>query len=1281
MTEESPTPAGSTVPEASLPGTEAACAEPTWREADRLAALERYAILDTGREAAFDEVAELAADLLDAPMGVVNLIASDRQWFKAEVGIGTDSLPLDVSICRHAILQPGVMVVPDLRDDPRFEGNPLIHVAGGLRFYAGALLETPEGLPLGTVCVLDREPRPQGISERQHRALSILASQVIAQIELRRAKEEVQATARRQAFLLRLDEALRAATSPDEAKAAAAELLGRDLDVGRVTYMEVDEDASETRVTCEYLAHGMPPSVGVYRLAELGPVFEAYRTGEPLVVEEHRTDPRTAALARLPEFAATGVRSVLGVPLLRAGRIVGVLVVNDASPRRWTGAEIELVQAVAERTRAAVERAAAEAALRESEARAREQADEIAAIYAAAPIGLTVLDTGLRYVRINDRMAEINGLPTAEHIGRTVREVAPDLDDKAIETLRRVLAGEAVMGVEFTGTTPAQPGVVRIWRENWLPLRDASGAVVGVTISAEEVTEERAAEAARRASEERFRAIVETATDYVIFTTDAEGRIVTWTAGAQAVLGWTAEEAVGQPADMTYTPEDRAQGVPEWERRTAREEGQAPNVRWHRRKDGTRVFIDGVMRPLDGQDGAPSGYVKVGQDVTDRRAIEEALRASEARFRLMADAVPQIVWITDAEGRTEFFNKQWTDYTGAAYEPATAAEVAASFVHPDDAEATVTSFDEARRTDGTFLVEHRIRSKAGDWRWFLVRGEPYRDLSTGAALRWFGASVDIHDRKRAEAALRELNDTLEARVAERTAEREQLARIVETTGTLIQALDTDLRWIAVNRATSDVLDRLYGRRPHLGQSLHEFFAGMPEHLAEARVPWDRALAGEALTIMAPFGDLGHERRTFELTYEVLRDEDSRVTGALMTGFDVTERLRDQARLAEAEEQLRQAQKMDAMGQLTGGVAHDFNNLLTPIVAVLDRLQRQEVIGPREQRLITGAAQSAERARTLVQRLLAFARRQPLQAVAVDVADLVRGMTDLVASTTGPQVRVAVEVADDLPPAKADSNQLEMALLNLAVNARDAMPEGGTLRISATAETVEATANRKRVPTHAPKLAPGRYLRLSVADTGSGMDEATLARAVEPFFSTKGVGKGTGLGLSMVHGLASQLGGALAIQSRPGLGTNVELWLPQSHEAPEAAIRPPLAAPNGPRGTALLVDDEEAVRLSTADMLGELGFHVLEAASAEEALAAMRDGARVDLVVTDHLMPGMTGSDLARAVQALRPGLPILVVSGYAESEGLAPDLPRLAKPFRKDELAASLASLRTSGAS
>jgi PAS domain S-box-containing protein len=372
-----------------------------------------------------------------------------------------------------------------------------------------------------------------------------------------------------------------------------------------------------------------------------------------------------------------------------------------------------------------------------------------------------------------------------------------------------------------------------------------------------------------------------------------------------------------------------------------------------------------------------------------------------------------------------------------------------------------------------------------------------------------------------------------------------------------------------------------------------------------------------------------------------------------------------AELERAHEQLRQSQKVEAIGQLTGGIAHDFNNLLTPILGGLDVLSRRGIGDPRGQRLIDGALQSAERARGLVQRLLAFARRQPLQPCPVDLGEIVRNMSELVGSTLGPRIRIVIDIADDLPPAKADPNQLEMALLNLAVNARDAMPDGGVLTISARIGEVEPGA----------RLSPGRYLRLAVSDTGIGMDSETLNRAVEPFFSTKGIGKGTGLGLSMIHGLAAQLGGWLDLSSTPNVGTTVEMWLPTADAAPGQADRADKRVGDShAAGLVLLVDDEELIRATTSQMLSDLGFTVIEASSGREGLKHL--SSRLALVVSDHLMPGMTGTEFAREVQAVRPDLPILIISGFAELDDVAPDLPRLMKPFRETELAAAVAGLK-----
>ncbi len=366
-------------------------------------------------------------------------------------------------------------------------------------------------------------------------------------------------------------------------------------------------------------------------------------------------------------------------------------------------------------------------------------------------------------------------------------------------------------------------------------------------------------------------------------------------------------------------------------------------------------------------------------------------------------------------------------------------------------------------------------------------------------------------------------------------------------------------------------------------------------------------------------------------------------------------------------QLHEAQKLETLGQLTGGVAHDFNNLLTPIIGSLDLLRRRAPPADRSHRHIDMALQAASRAATLVQRLLAFARRQDLQPRSVDIVTLLGGMEDLIRKSVGPMVEVAVDCPAELPPARIDPNQLELAILNLALNARDAMAGGGRLSISARAEDV------------APGrlLAPGRYLRVAISDTGVGMDSVTLGHAVEPFFSTKGVGRGTGLGLSMVHGLCAQLGGTLYLRSRPGEGTIAEMWLPAATEPAgrEEADPAPLVVARQ-AATILLVDDEDIVRRATADMLADIGYKIVEAASGAEALRLMREGAACEIVVSDYLMPGMNGVELIRLLRELAPGLPAMLISGYSTiAEGSGSELPRLAKPFRQADLARNVALL------
>ena len=390
------------------------------------------------------------------------------------------------------------------------------------------------------------------------------------------------------------------------------------------------------------------------------------------------------------------------------------------------------------------------------------------------------------------------------------------------------------------------------------------------------------------------------------------------------------------------------------------------------------------------------------------------------------------------------------------------------------------------------------------------------------------------------------------------------------------------------------------------------------------------------------------------------------TGTLL-GFakitrDITEVTQAQQALEQTREALFQAQKMQAIGQLSGGIAHDFNNLLTVILGNLEVVRKRSADDPRITRLLDNATQGALRGVSLTQRMLAFARRQELKTESVEIPALIQGITGLLRSALEPTVSIETRFLPGLVPVMADVNQLELAILNLATNARDAMPEGGKLVISAQTEDVP---NQSKL-----SLAPGRYVCLSVTDKGEGMDDATLASAMDPFFTTKGVGKGTGLGLSMVHGFTEQLGGRLILKSQKNVGTTAELWLPVAIAGSTAAVvSENTAVSRVPRLRVLVVDDDSLVLTSTSLLLEDLGHQVISAASGAQALALFDSEQDFDLVITDMVMPKMNGAQLAQAIRLIRPHLPIILATGYAERlEGFESRLPRLSKPFTQVNL-------------
>ncbi|NII60025.1 PAS domain S-box protein [Sphingomonas aerolata] len=874
-------------------------------------------------------------------------------------------------------------------------------------------------------------------------------------------------------------------------------------------------------------------------------------------------------------------------------------------------------------------------------------------------MAIFLMDEQQRCIFMNQAAEELTGYTPEEVLGRLLHDVVhhqrPDGSRYPIEECPIGLAFPSQDRMQGEETFVHKAGGFYPVAFTASPIAGDDGGPVGTIIEVRDLTEEKAREAAMRESESRFRNMADHA-PVMMWVTDPSGYCTYLNRKWYEFTGQTAEDARGFGwLDATH-PDDKERAEAAFVAANASHAPFRVEYRLRHASGAYRWAIDAAS-PRFNEDGEYLGYVGSVIDIDERREAEERLSLSEEQLRLALQVAEIGQWDVDQVTGDMFWPPQIKAMFGISPDvPVTFADFE-NGVHPDDRERTAAAYTSAidPNVRALYDVEYRtIGKEDGVIRWVAAKGRGLFDAQ-GNCYRAIGTAIDITERKAAQLQLQRLNERLEHEVTERTAERN---RVWEMSRDLLAIMGFDGFLKAINPAWENTLGR--DTETLLALSFREQVH--PDDHEAVGVVMERLLRGETIE---RFEDrIAHADGSWRwISWTLVPEGDV----FYAVGRDVTPEKEAANELENAQEALRQSQKMEAMGQLTGGVAHDFNNLLTPIVGSLDLLQRKGLGGEREQRLIAGAIQSADRAKTLVQRLLAFARRQPLQPSAVDIGQLVNGMADLLASTTGPQVSVAVDVAQDLPPAKADPNQLEMALLNLGVNARDAMPNGGTLRISATRESVRSPRGT---------LKRGHYVRLSVADTGTGMDEATLARAIEPFFSTKGVGKGTGLGLSMAHGLTAQLGGALTIHSREGVGTNVELWLPVSVVAPgryEISQRAQVAGAG--RGLALLVDDEDVVRASTADMLEEFGYEVQEATSGEAALAFVADGLRPDLLVTDHLMPGISGVDLATALRSRLPDLPVLIVSGYSEVEGLSAEFARLTKPFRSAELASSLAKL------
>jgi len=627
-----------------------------------------------------------------------------------------------------------------------------------------------------------------------------------------------------------------------------------------------------------------------------------------------------------------------------------------------------------------------------------------------------------------------------------------------------------------------------------------------------------------------------------------------------------------------------------------------------------------------------------------------ASKTEEGRYRLLVEAITDYaIYIIDPNGIVSSWNTGAERLKGYTADQIIGQNFSRFYPEPERLKGTPQNGLDTAAREGRFESEGWRVRRDGSQFWAHVVIDPIRSPD-GILVGYAKITRDLTERRRAEEALRR---------------SEQQFRL------LIQGvIDYAIYMLSPEGMVSSWnagAERINGYTPQeiIGQHFSRFYdpadiaAGLPQRALDSAAEHGR------------FESEGWRLRKDGTKFwassviDTIRGPEGELIGFAKITRDATERKQAEHDLEQAREALFQSQKMDAIGQLTGGVAHDFNNLLAAVLGSLELLRKRLPADPKIARLLDNAISGAQRGAVLTRRMLAFARRQELQPTSIDIAALTENMLGLLQSSLGPSVTIETRFPPALAHVMADQNQLELAILNLAVNARDAMPKGGHLVI----EGREAS-----------KLSGFKQLRrvtLSVKDAGHGMDAATLQRATEPFFTTKGLGKGTGLGLSMVHGMAQQLGGDLVLTSKPGEGTTAQLSLPVS----EGEVEPrPTTSPNvedQANLTVLAVDDDGLVLLNTVAMLEDLGHEVLEAHSGKSALEIFHARPDIDVVVTDQAMPGMTGIELARLIRSERADMPIVIATGYADlsEEGDVP-FAKLGKPYRLSELMAAIGSVR-----
>ncbi len=882
----------------------------------------------------------------------------------------------------------------------------------------------------------------------------------------------------------------------------------------------------------------------------------------------------------------------------------------------------------------------------------------------------------------NDAWAPI---PAERHpwaLGRPAREVWSDI----WPVIEPQFAGVIETGNGFSTFDQMLPMQRRgrveetYWNYSFTPIRDENGRVVGVFNQGHETTERIRVERALRESEERLSLALAAGDSVGTWDWDIAGDRVTADERFARLYGVDPEHArQGAPLSEFFQrihPDDvvRIRTAVE----AAIDNGQPFSEEYRLvAPDGSIRWLAAQGRCIHSENGKPLRFPGVSFDITRRKEAEERLRESEERFRLVAESAPVMLWMGDGKGHCVYLNRAQREFWSVAPE-AVAAFDWNTTLHPDDREKLFGPFAKAMATHTPFTVEARMRRADGVYRFINTQAQP-RFGPSGDFLGMIGVNVDVTETRQIEAALRES----EQRFRAITNSIDQMIwsarpdgfhdyyneRWYEYTGVPASSTDGDAWNDMFHR---DDRERAWARWRHC------LATGEPYHIEyrlRHRSGQYRWVLGRAQPVRDAEGAIVRWFGTCTDIQEIVEAREVLARSREDLERAIEERTR---KLMDAEAQLRQAQKMEAVGQLTGGIAHDFNNMLAVVIGGLNLLQRRMERGDTNiGKYVEAAMDGATRAAALTQRLLAFSRQQPLAPEPLDANRMVSNMSELLGRTLGEQIRIETVLAAGLWRTFADPLQLENTILNLAVNARDAMPEGGRLTIeTGNAHVDEHYARDYRIP-------PGQYVLLAVSDTGTGMAPEVMAQAFDPFFTTKGVGRGTGLGLSQVFGYVRQSGGHVKLYSEPGVGTTVKVYLPRFYgEAEPASVRAATTAAQGghPDEIVMVVEDEDRVRAYSVEALRDLGYTVVAATGGPEALRMIDAGQKVTLLFTDVVMPEMTGRQLADLAIAKIPDLKVLFTTGYTRNAVvhngvLDAGTYFLAKPFGIDQLAAKVRSV------